>query len=420
MRQQVLRALGIDGDYVRAGSATDLNDRKTAWERVLAHATPDHVALAYDAWAPVGNDGKVPDSDDKRAEWLARIADIPVPRDYTRSFERWRKCFSAPVDRIFELVLASRLLVGHGNSSAVDVGITVHHTWSVPTIPGTALKGLVAHYVDAVYGPDDPELRPWEQTGDQRTRAGYQGVTWRGRRMERGPGAVYRALFGAPDTQEDDAMRERGLDAGAAAGLVTFHDALYVPNGNADSPFAADVLTVHQKSYYDSCGENWPNDYDSPIPVAFLTVRPGAHFLFALSGLPDWTELAERLLRDALDKWGVGGKTSAGYGRLIDPVALAASARTGALSVAHASPTLKAGDNVEAVLLEERTKKGGWKALHEASGMAGHIHNSGEVPATQKPGNHLTLVVASVSAREIAFRFPTVAGPAGPKKPRRK
>src|SRR5690606_32991496 len=103
------------------------------------------------------------------------------------------------------------------------------------------------------YGPDDPERKPWEQEGDGRTRADYQGVTWRGRRIERGPGAVYRALFGSPDAQEDDAMRARGFDAGASAGLVTFHDALYVPKGGADDrPFAGDVLTVHQKGYYDS------------------------------------------------------------------------------------------------------------------------------------------------------------------------
>ncbi|MCZ7664443.1 MAG: TIGR03986 family CRISPR-associated RAMP protein [Thermoleophilia bacterium] len=70
---------------------------------------------------------------------------------------------------------------------------------------------------------------------------------------------------------------------------------------------------------------------------------------------------------------------------------------------------VKAGDTVEAVLLEERTRKGGWRALHEPTGLAGHIHNSSDVPAEAKPGDRLALVVASVSAREIAFRFPTAS-----------
>jgi CRISPR-associated protein Cmr6 len=272
---------------------------------------PEHLALAYDAWAPVGDDGKV--NDDARKSWLDRLAELEVSPDYARSFERWKASFKAPGDRLAKLTLESRLLIGHGNSSATDVGLTVHHTWGVPIIPGSALKGLVAHYVDATYGPTDADKKPWEQPGDERVRADYQGVTWKGRRIERGPGAVYRALFGAPDAREDDLMRENGFPAGATAGLVTFHDALYDP-GSGNKPFAADVLTVHQKGYYDSSGQSTPNDYDSPNPVAFLTVRPGCRFLLALSGPGEWTELAARLLADALETWGVGGKTAAGYG----------------------------------------------------------------------------------------------------------
>lgn len=384
--------------------AGDLRTGLTMREVLRSIGTPEHLGLAYDAWAPVGDDGKVPDG--TRAGWLSELASIPVPSDYSRSFERWRKSFSASGDRTFELALASRLLVGHGNSSAVDVGLTVHHTWGVPVILGSALKGLVAHFVDASYGPDDPERPPWELEGDERARAAYQGVTRRGRRIGRGPGAVYRGLFGAPEAEEDEAMRERGFEAGASAGLVTFHDALYVPTGKTDDrPFAADVLTVHQKRYYDSAGEGWPNDYDKPIPVAFLTVRPDVRLAFGLSGPPDWADLAERLLRDALETWGVGGKTSTGYGRFTAPErSTTASPRS--LTAAPGGPLPKPGDRVEATLLEERTRKGGWKARHEPSGLAGPIQNSAAVPATEKAGGRLTLVVASVSAGEIAFRVP--------------
>lgn len=275
---------------------------------------PDHLGLAYDGWAPTEvADGKV--SDDNRRPWLEKLAELAVSPDYARSFERWKASFSNAGDRLAELTLASRLLIGHGNASAIDVGLTVHHTWGVPVIPGSALKGLVAHYVDATYGPTEPGKTPWEQQGDERVRADYQGVTWNRRRIERGPGAVYRALFGAPDAREDKAMREHGFAAGAAAGVVTFHDALYVPGSIPDNkPFAADVLTVHQKGYYDSSGQSAPNDYDSPNPVAFVTVRPKCRLLLALSGPSEWTELAGQLLADALKNWGVGGKTAAGYG----------------------------------------------------------------------------------------------------------
>ncbi len=280
----------------------------------IGREVPDHLGLAYDAWAPTEvADGKV--SDDSRRPWLEKLAELAVSPDYARSFERWKASFSATGDRLAELTLASRLLIGHGNASAIDVGLTVHHTWGVPVIPGSALKGLVAHYVDAIYGPTDASKKPWEQQGDERVRADYQGVTWNHRRIERGPGVVYRALFGAPDAREDATMRENGFEAGAAAGLVTFHDALYIPGSLADNkPFSADVLTVHQKGYYDSSGQSAPNDYDSPNPVAFLTVRPKCRLLLALSGPSEWTELAAQLLADALKNWGVGGKTAAGYG----------------------------------------------------------------------------------------------------------
>lgn len=361
--------------------------------------TPDHLALAYDAWAPidhVSNDkslaGKVPV--ELRATWLTSIATIAISPDYTHSFNRWKKSFAAEGDRVIELQLASRLLVGHGNSSAIDVGLSVHHTWGVPFIPGSALKGLVAHYVEANYGPSDPSKAPWDQLGPERERALYQGVTWNGSRIERGPGEIYRALFGAPDASTDDAMQEHELRAGATPGLVTFHDALYVPDSTENNqPFAADVLTVHQKDYYDSSGGHAPSDYDSPNPVAFVTIRPKTRMLFALSGLPEWTSLAEKLLRDALEHWGVGGKTSAGYGRIEQP-----KRRRG-------GHTRKPGDRIEVELLDVKTKRGGWTALDWGSDVEGAIENSGEVPADKKPGDHVTVIVKIAKGKQSGLRY---------------
>jgi len=77
---------------------------------------------------------------------------------------------------------------------------------------------------------------------------------------------------------------------------------------------------------------------------------------------------------------------------------------------ASTGPTLpSAGDRVESILLDEKTKKGGWKARHEPSGLSGPIQNTADVPSDKKPGEKLTLIVASVNQREIAFRFPTPA-----------
>jgi len=77
----------------------------------------------------------------------------------------------------------------------------------------------------------------------------------------------------------------------------------------------------------------------------------------------------------------------------------------------------RSGERVEAVLLEERTKKGGWKARHVASGISGPIVNSAEVPAGQNAGDTVTLIVHSASQREISFYWPTIADGSKAKQP---
>ena len=69
----------------------------------------------------------------------------------------------------------------------------------------------------------------------------------------------------------------------------------------------------------------------------------------------------------------------------------------------------RSGEQVEAELLDERTKKGGWRARHLASGISGPIQNSGDVPSDKKPGDRLPLIVQSANPREIAFKYPTEA-----------
>lgn len=75
------------------------------------------------------------------------------------------------------------------------------------------------------------------------------------------------------------------------------------------------------------------------------------------------------------------------------------------------------GDRVEAVLLEEKTKKGGWKARHIATGITGPIQNSNEVPGDKNAGERVILIVTSANEREIAFRYPTAADEQKTKQP---
>lgn len=264
----------------------------------IGSQTARHFGLSYDVLAPSPLGPDKPDIAE-RNKWLDRCERISIPDDYRFFFARWKRSFSTSA-RTQEVTAKSRILVGHGNPSGADVGLTVHHTWGVPVLPGSALKGLAAHYADIACGEGGP---PGHDPRD------WRGPTWTdGRvRTDDGPGQHYAALFGSPAVEGKEKSERRGC--------VEFHDALYVPVGPS-KPFARDVLTVHQKEYYDSQGREAPNDWTSPVPVGFLTVRPKTRFLLALTGPRDWTDLAMRLLLAALAEWGIGGKTSAGYGRL--------------------------------------------------------------------------------------------------------
>lgn len=287
----------------------------------IQKSIPNHVGIAYDMWAPIGVDGRIPT--EVQQVWFKGLEAIQISANYRHAFERWKQGLIDQQAVYLEIELLSRLLVGHGNPSPTEVGLTVHHTWGVPVIPGSALKGLLNHYIQIVLGPDPCEcVHPFASDQPEPDRRDYQGVTWKGSQIKHGPGKIHRAFFGAPEAESDEALRRDYPEfeeyIGASQGLVCFHDALYIPGSiGGDQPYAKDILTVHQKAYYGNAGRHGqgPNDYDDPNPVAFLTVRPKVKFLIALSGPSDWAALAIDLLAEALEKWGIGGKTSAGYGK---------------------------------------------------------------------------------------------------------
>jgi hypothetical protein len=164
-------------------------------------------------------------------------------------------------------------------------------------------------------------------------------------------------------------------------------------------------MTPHHPHWHD--GSVAPTDFDSPIPVSFLSVAGTFRIAVSWCGpatdnAKNWTELAQSLLRTALADWGIGGKTTSGYGRLVDPVTNAHHEPRPATSIALP----KAGESVEGVL-EEKTKKGGWRARHEPTALSGPIHNSNDVPKDLSFGDRVQLIVASANKNEIAFRYPT-------------
>jgi len=246
----------------------------------LKYGQTDHAGLWLDRYLchQLQRDEKLDQKKEKPLVTLmGEATSIPATAVYQSFYARWQQLLHDLGARYRKACVLGRMAVGLGDESVLETSVALHHTYGVPVIPGSALKGMAAHCVrdrlaDARWGH-------WE--GDCFI-----------------AGDAYRVIFG--DT--------------ANAGYITFFDALYVPgSGFKGQALWPDVITVHHPKYYRGDNEP-PADWDSPNPVPFLSAT--GSYLVALGGPEAWVERTFEILGHALQEYGVGAKTSSGYGRM--------------------------------------------------------------------------------------------------------
>lgn len=204
-------------------------------------------------------------------------ATASVRESYQYAFSQWKTvtenrggCIS------FEICSTTKALIGMGNASVHEFGVSLNRPWGVPYIPGTTLKGLASAYL-AKYGGNE-----WGRNQDDSKKSPFQVQ-----------------LFGGTLEKKD------------YIGSVIFNDAWLVP---ADRQwFVRDIINVHYPSYYR--GERLPDGVDNPIPVSIAALAPGLRFWVSLEGDTQEVQFIKDVLRRALSEEGVGGKTAVGYGR---------------------------------------------------------------------------------------------------------
>ncbi len=224
-----------------------------------------------------------------KQDLVNQVSNIEVPDIYESFFyDIWKPSVEKYAPQSIEI--SGRMIVGLGAESVLETSITLHRTYGVPYIPGSALKGLAASYAHRFMGDE------WKKETKDKTKK---------------IGEAHRLMFGSQDS----------------AGYVIFHDALYVPNSYKNkpkNPLETDILTVHHQKYYqgkDSEG-NYPPpaDWDNPVPIPLLSAQ-GKYLLAVSANSGDakfdekMTSLAIEILGLALEQEGIGAKTSSGYGR---------------------------------------------------------------------------------------------------------
>lgn len=242
---------------------------------------PHHVGLWLDRglpWPPTGGEDK--EKLRRHALLDAAVAalapDRPARRTYAHCIARHITCPPANDHRrVVALTTASRLLLHTASNASVTEGsVLLHHTYGVPYLPGSALKGLLRRSLRHA----SEDLRSF----------------WLGQ-------------GGATDREDDQAA------------LVDIHDALWWPEAGHPSPLAVDIVNPHHSQYYTK-GDSPPRESDDPVPTHRLSLAPGVRFRavleFAPGLAPEHIDSFSRYFCDATNTTPIGAWSTSGYGRL--------------------------------------------------------------------------------------------------------
>lgn len=213
----------------------------------------------------------------QKTDFYDKLVKIKTSDFYHLAYQRWQ-------DHLFQQTSSSqswaaklegRLYLGLGEASPLESAITLHHTYGVPFIPGSAIKGVLHHALLAEFK-------------NNLTESNQQ---------------IIDTLFGRePDTTDK-------LDRGDA-GYIIFNDAWWIPDSKK-TPLVKEIITVHHQEYYKGEGAA-ATDFDSPNPNPQLAIR--GSFLFSVEGEANWAKYTIGILKQVLENKGIGAKTASGYG----------------------------------------------------------------------------------------------------------
>jgi len=227
----------------------------------------------------------------KKPEWIKLFVNSGDKSADKNAQQRIAKLVSTQQGSVRRYKQISPMVTGIGLPHPIENGFLWHHTMGIPYLPGSSIKGMVHAWATEWGGTEDKE--------------------------------EIRFLFGS-GTEDNSKQSEAGKKDESdkqdiCTGNIIFFDAFPVEN----CQLMAEIITPHVGKW-NLEGEEPPSDWNSPVPIPFLAIKPGAIFQFALAPRNCSLEPAENAkyvkkafeyLEMALKTIGMGAKTSIGFGR---------------------------------------------------------------------------------------------------------
>lgn len=247
--------------------------------------------------------------------------------------------------RQFEGRTVTHLIIGLGNASPLEEGITLDPVYGVPYLPGQAIKSVcsrrmfinIAEFcgLPRLLAIDIESLRknkmetPWELLEKSLMMCDEKKIKKLWERIVECMDKLGHRNMGNNNLANPDEFCRfinkyslyRDLFGDGEIGKVVFHAAYPLPNHllhhqQNTSYFELGNINSHTQPYRQ--GKEYPADYHDPVPVTFLTLNKGIRFRFFLTALEEsLLEEAKKWLVKGLLELGIGAKTRAGYGEII-------------------------------------------------------------------------------------------------------
>jgi len=237
-------------------------------------------------------------------------------------------------DYSFKLKTKSRLIVGLGSGSVLEVSIKLHHIYGIPYIPSSAIKGVLRAFKLL-------EFVDWNKYKFSMISEIVENYSFNN--FEKLKDKVIKNL------NEDNELKKKYIKedvekdelVSIKADLLKFVEDLKEEKikdivnifGNQQQKgnfiildaypeklpsFEKDIMNVHYPNYY--AGEEPPTDNQNPNPIIFLTIKKETNFNFYFKNSEIYKKIFEKDikedLKNAFETIGIGAKTALGYGIL--------------------------------------------------------------------------------------------------------